>query len=227
MWGQRKDDVESGRQPLYPMMVESPELRWSFVRKIYSIVSIQLLLTIAVAAVVVTVHPISVFFSTTKVGLVLYILLVITPFIGRILSDSFDSVELNRSFLVVRFLFNSFWIFFWFVVLCPLYSYYRSHPLNYILLGLFTVSLAFAVGLTCSYTNGERFILCRYFLNCGFRLRFSFVRIFYLFIYELLRFSCLLIFGKKSVLFINLIFRDLEFCLSWRKRENTGGGDCC
>lgn len=95
MWGQRKDDVESGRQPLYPMMVESPELRWSFVRKIYSIVSIQLLLTIAVAAVVVTVHPISVFFSTTKVGLVLYILLVITPFIGSILSDSFDSVDLN------------------------------------------------------------------------------------------------------------------------------------
>ncbi|KAG6426904.1 hypothetical protein SASPL_111143 [Salvia splendens] len=121
MWGQDKYDVESGRQPLYPMMLESPELRWSFIRKIYSIVSIQLLLTIAVAAVVVTVHPISNFFTTTTTGLVLYILLVITPFI----------------------------------VLCPLYSYYRSHPLNYILLALFTVTLAFAVGLSCSYTNGK------------------------------------------------------------------------
>ncbi|KAL1550177.1 Protein LIFEGUARD 2 [Salvia divinorum] len=121
MWGQDKYDVESGRQPLYPMMLESPELRWSFIRKIYSIVSIQLLLTIAVAAVVITVHPISNFFTTTTAGLVLYILLVITPFI----------------------------------VLCPLYSYYRSHPLNYILLALFTVSLAFAVGLSCSYTNGK------------------------------------------------------------------------
>ncbi|XP_057780923.1 protein LIFEGUARD 2-like [Salvia miltiorrhiza] len=121
MWGQHKDDVESGRQPLYPMMVESPELRWSFIRKIYSIVSIQLLLTIAVSAVVITVHPISDFFTTTNAGVVLYVFLVITPFI----------------------------------VLCPLYSYYRSHPLNYILLALFTVSLAFAVGLSCSYTNGK------------------------------------------------------------------------
>lgn len=131
MWAQpnRKDDVESGLQPLYPMMMESPELRWSFIRKIYSIVSIQLLLTIAIAAVVVTVHPISQFFTTTSAGLVIYILLIITPFI----------------------------------VLCPLYSYYRSHPVNYILLGIFTVSLAFAVGLSCSYTSGkvilEAFIL--------------------------------------------------------------------
>ncbi|KAH6796849.1 Bax inhibitor-1 family protein [Perilla frutescens var. hirtella] len=131
MWGQSygKDDVESGREPLYPMMLESPELRWSFIRKIYSIVSIQLLLTTAVAAVVVTVRPISTFFTTTNAGLFLYILLIITPFI----------------------------------VLCPLYSYYRKHPVNYILLGVFTVTLAFAVGLSCSYTSGkvilEAFIL--------------------------------------------------------------------
>lgn len=85
MWGQsyRKDDVESVTQPLYPMMLESPELRWSFIRKIYSIVSIQLLLTIAVAALVVTVHPISHFFTTTRAGFALYIVLIITPFIGR------------------------------------------------------------------------------------------------------------------------------------------------
>ncbi|XP_073145282.1 protein LIFEGUARD 2-like [Henckelia pumila] len=118
MW---KDDVESASRPLYPMMLESPELRWSFIRKIYSIVSIQLLLTIAVASVVVTVRPISHFFATTKVGLAIYIVLIIAPFI----------------------------------VLCPLHSYHRRHPLNYFLLGLFTVTLAFPVGLTCAYTSGK------------------------------------------------------------------------
>ncbi|XP_073292231.1 protein LIFEGUARD 2-like [Primulina huaijiensis] len=123
MWGQyyRKDDVETGNRPLYPMMLESPELRWSFIRKIYTIVSIQLLLTIAVAAVVVTVQPISRFFATTGAGLALYIVLIITPFI----------------------------------VLCPLYYYFQRHPLNYFLLGVFTLALSFAVGLTCAYTSGK------------------------------------------------------------------------
>ncbi|KAL3827990.1 hypothetical protein ACJIZ3_016792 [Penstemon smallii] len=123
MWGQSwgKNDVESGQRPLYPMMLESPELRWSFIRKIYTIVSIQLLLTIAVASVVVTVHPIAHFFATTGAGLALWIVLIITPFI----------------------------------VLCPLYYYYQRHPVNYFLLAVFTVSLAFAVGLTCAYTSGK------------------------------------------------------------------------
>lgn len=84
MWNQPypKDDLESGARPLYPMMLESPQLRWAFIRKIYSIVAIQLLLTIAVAAVVVTHHPIATFFTTTRAGLALYIVLIITPFIG-------------------------------------------------------------------------------------------------------------------------------------------------
>lgn len=123
MWAQayRKSDVEAGARPLYPMMLESPELRWAFIRKIYSIIAIQLLATIAVASVVVSVRPISHFFSSTGAGLALYIVLIITPFI----------------------------------VLCPLYYYYQKHPVNYLLLGLFTISLAFAVGLTCAYTKGE------------------------------------------------------------------------
>lgn len=86
MWGQRygKYDVESGVEPLYPMMQESPQLRWAFIRKIYTIISIQLLLTVAVAAIVVTVRPISVFFATTHAGLAVYILLIISPFISRV-----------------------------------------------------------------------------------------------------------------------------------------------
>ncbi|XP_009804930.1 protein LIFEGUARD 4-like isoform X1 [Nicotiana tabacum] len=117
----RKDDVEGGARPLYPTMLESPELRWGFIRKVYSILSLQLLLTIAVASVVVTVHPIAHFFVSTGAGLALYIVLIITPFI----------------------------------TLCPLYYYHQKHPVNYLLLGLFTVALAFAVGLTCAFTSGK------------------------------------------------------------------------
>ncbi|KAG2325338.1 hypothetical protein Bca4012_030905 [Brassica carinata] len=120
MWNQ-KYDLESAQTPLYPMMMESPELRWSFIRKVYSIISIQLLVTIAVAATVVKVHPISVFFTTTSAGIALYILVIFTPLI----------------------------------VMCPLYYYHQKHPVNYLLLAIFTVSLAFAVGLTCAFTSGK------------------------------------------------------------------------
>lgn len=123
MWqgSYRKGDVESGSTLLYPTMLESPDLRWAFIRKIYSILTLQLLLTVAVAAVVITVRPISVFFATTGTGLALYIVLILMPFI----------------------------------VLCPLASYHQRHPVNYFLLGLFTISIAFAVGLTCAFTSAE------------------------------------------------------------------------
>lgn len=124
MWGQQvygKYDVESGAEPLYPMMTDNPQLRWSFIRKIYTIISLQLLLTIAVASIIVMVRPISVFFATTQAGLVIYILLIISPF----------------------------------VVLCPLHYYHQRHPVNYFLLGLFTLTLSFAIGLTCAYTSGK------------------------------------------------------------------------
>lgn len=125
MWNQqqpfRKIDVEGGTTPLYPMMLESPQLRWAFIRKIYSIITIQLLATVAVAATVVYVRPISTFFTTTGAGLALYILLVLMPFI----------------------------------MLFPLYYYYQKHPVNLILLGIFTISFAFAIGLTCAYTSGK------------------------------------------------------------------------
>ncbi|XP_008775649.1 protein LIFEGUARD 2-like [Phoenix dactylifera] len=114
-------DVESGPQALYPTMLESPELRWAFIRKIYAILTVQMLLTVAVAAVVVSVRPISHFFVSSGAGLGLYIFLIILPFI----------------------------------VLCPLYYYYQTHPVNYLLLGVFTVSLSFVVGLTCAFTSGK------------------------------------------------------------------------
>lgn len=81
-----KTDLETGPTPtstLYPKMSESPDLRWSFIRKVYSIVTIQLLLTVAVAALVVSYHPIVTFLTTTKGGLVSYIIIIITPFISK------------------------------------------------------------------------------------------------------------------------------------------------
>lgn len=125
MWNQayRKTDVETGggSAPLYPAMMESPELRWGFIRKVYSIIAIQLLATIAVGAVVVSVKPVSHFFTATTGGLVLYIILIITPLI----------------------------------VLCPLYYYHQKHPVNYLLLGIFTLAIACTTGLTCAFTSGK------------------------------------------------------------------------
>ncbi|KAK6940773.1 Bax inhibitor 1-related [Dillenia turbinata] len=117
----KNGDVEAGARPLYPMMLEPPELRWAFIRKIYSILAIQMLITIAVASVVVVVHPVKYFFASTSAGLALYIVLIITPFI----------------------------------VLCPLYYYHQSYPVNYLLLGVFTVALSFVVGLTCAFIEGK------------------------------------------------------------------------
>ncbi|KAF8401746.1 hypothetical protein HHK36_012692 [Tetracentron sinense] len=114
-------DVEAGSHRLYPVMLESPELRWAFIRKVYTILSVQMLITVAVAAVVVTVHPIAKFFATTGTGLALYILIICMPF----------------------------------GVLCPLAYYYQRHPVNLILLGIFTLSISFAVGLTCAFTSGK------------------------------------------------------------------------
>lgn len=82
-YGKSTVDVESGARPLYPMMLESPDLRWAFIRKIYSILSVQLLLTIAVASIVVTVRPISYFFVSSPAGLGLYLMVIILPFIGN------------------------------------------------------------------------------------------------------------------------------------------------
>ncbi|KAJ3697498.1 hypothetical protein LUZ61_001203 [Rhynchospora tenuis] len=85
-------DLEAGpagfARPLYPAMTERPELRWAFIRKVYSIVSIQMLLTVAVGAVVVYYHPIAHFFVSGGAGLGLYILTFLMPFIGKVILES-------------------------------------------------------------------------------------------------------------------------------------------
>lgn len=157
MWNRNqpygKTDVETGSRPLYPMMLESPELRWSFIRKVYVIIALQLLATIAVGAVVVTVRPISTFFATTGAGLALYIVLIFVPFISALpLSLTLISFNFVSIFF---FLLNFHLIIVDFAALCPLYYYYQTHPINYLLLAVFTLSLSFVVGLSCAFTSGN------------------------------------------------------------------------
>ena len=79
----RKGDLEAGAAtPLYPMMLENPEIRWSFIRKVYSILTVQLLATISIAAVVVSVRPVAHFFASTVAGLVLYIIIILAAAFG-------------------------------------------------------------------------------------------------------------------------------------------------
>ncbi|WJX15903.1 hypothetical protein P8452_06000 [Trifolium repens] len=77
-------NVESGESNLNQMKMvhdENPELRWSFIQKVYSIITFQLLLTIPVISVALFVHPVTNFFNS-KQGTVLYIVLIFVPLIA-------------------------------------------------------------------------------------------------------------------------------------------------
>jgi hypothetical protein len=64
-------------------MIERPELRWAFIRKVYVIVSVQLLVTVAVAGAVNLVEPIKTFFQArTPEVLVAYVIIIISPLIS-------------------------------------------------------------------------------------------------------------------------------------------------
>ncbi|RWV92844.1 hypothetical protein GW17_00044736 [Ensete ventricosum] len=99
-------DVEAaGTPPLYPMMLEPAQLRWAFIRKIYTILAGQMLLTVAVAAVVVSVPPVSRFFVSSGAGLGLYIFLIILPFIGKVILES----VILTAVVVVSLTLYTFW----------------------------------------------------------------------------------------------------------------------
>lgn len=114
-------DIELGydRPPLYPYIApDENAMRWAFIRKVYSILSLQLILTAAVAGVVAFYHPVAHFLVRTP-GLV--IAMAILPFI----------------------------------LLCPLYYYRQKHPINILLLALFTASLSLTIGMACAFTEGK------------------------------------------------------------------------
>ncbi|KAL3700647.1 hypothetical protein R1sor_018669 [Riccia sorocarpa] len=111
-------DLEMGTGAFYPgQTYEDQMVRWGFVRKVYGILSTQMILTTLVASVIVFSDSVREFFVSSPVLLLL---------IG----------------LVPLFL------------MCPLYYYHQSHPINLVLLGLFTVGVSLTVGISCAFTPG-------------------------------------------------------------------------
>ncbi|KAK8498882.1 hypothetical protein V6N12_044615 [Hibiscus sabdariffa] len=90
------DDVEAVARQLHLMMQEPPAVRWAFIRKVYSILALQLLATVAVAATVVFVHPIARFIVGTVAGFALYIVILFTPLISAFLLPFVHCTSITR-----------------------------------------------------------------------------------------------------------------------------------
>ncbi|KAL7592455.1 hypothetical protein Lser_V15G32417 [Lactuca serriola] len=71
-------DLEAGKH--YPSQMEDPQLRWGFIRKVYSILTLQLLLTVLIASIVVLTPRINQFFRT-QTGLIVYLIIAIITMI--------------------------------------------------------------------------------------------------------------------------------------------------
>ncbi|XP_076918507.1 protein LIFEGUARD 4-like [Bidens hawaiensis] len=112
------NDIEAAKQ--YPSQMEDPQLRWGFIRKVYSIMTLQLLLTVVIASIVVATPRINQFFHT-QAGLIAYIIILVFAIIIAILMGMF----LHR------------------------------HPLNMIMLGLFTFAFSLIVGVACVFSKGK------------------------------------------------------------------------
>lgn len=145
-------DVEIGTSGgLYPNMMESPELRWGFIRKVYLIVAMQILITIIIAAVMNIVPSIHVFFiSRTSNSIILAFVIMILPFLGMSLqiqnSNQLIFDKLNENI----------------AVMIPMVFLSDRHPVNMILLVVFTICMGMAVGLACSGRRGED---CELYVN--------------------------------------------------------------
>ncbi|KFK22589.1 hypothetical protein AALP_AAs43532U000100 [Arabis alpina] len=76
-----KLDIESGGggSELYPGMKESSEIRWAFIRKVYIILSLQMILTVGVCSVVFFVRAIPVFITTTYLGVAVFFVSLLVP----------------------------------------------------------------------------------------------------------------------------------------------------
>ncbi|WJX10600.1 hypothetical protein P8452_01298 [Trifolium repens] len=98
----RNIDLESGKKSLSLKMHKNPQLRWSFIHKVYSIITFQFLLTIGFASIVIFVRPVANFFKNTTHGDVLYIVLIFVPFIALFLHSYYDEKHpLNYFFLLI------------------------------------------------------------------------------------------------------------------------------
>ncbi|KAK7390878.1 hypothetical protein VNO78_19038 [Psophocarpus tetragonolobus] len=122
-----KGDIETGfphaqgNNGLYPYMIESPQLRWGFIRKVYIIISLQLLLTASFASLFIFFTPARNFARYSDYRLFLF-------FGAAILS---------------------------FILLFVLSMYYNKHPLNLVLLTLYTIGMSITVGFACAFVDAK------------------------------------------------------------------------
>ncbi|KZV25951.1 hypothetical protein F511_08896 [Dorcoceras hygrometricum] len=85
-----KSDVELGHAgQLYPGMMENPQMRWGFIRKVYSILCMQLLLAFGVSLAMFLVHPVREFMRTSN-GLYVMIAAIILTFVFLIMMFCFS-----------------------------------------------------------------------------------------------------------------------------------------
>ncbi|KAG6403001.1 hypothetical protein SASPL_135216 [Salvia splendens] len=117
MSNEKGDDIEAAL--LYPSMEENPQLRWAFIRKVYAILTVQLIATIVVAAFVADHQSIALFFGTTWAGWAVYAAILIAVI----------------------------------MVICLVSALKDKHPINFILLGIFTLFMGLFVGLAVSFIS--------------------------------------------------------------------------
>ncbi|KAM7462843.1 hypothetical protein LguiA_030964 [Lonicera macranthoides] len=98
-------DIETGNGgQLYPNMMESPEMRWAFIRKVYAILSIQMLMSVAIGATVAT-NPHFREIMATKAGLGIYIGICIFAIIRKAVLEA----AILSSVVVVGLTLYTFW----------------------------------------------------------------------------------------------------------------------
>ncbi|GAQ83562.1 transmembrane BAX inhibitor motif-containing protein [Klebsormidium nitens] len=115
-WGRTRGYDEEAGTSLYPGLEGADaEMRWGFIRKVYGILTFQILLTLVTVGTVVAVPTLRDFIVNTP-GL--YLVLAISPII----------------------------------LIFPLACYSQSHPLNLVLLAVYTIALSLSVGVIASFT---------------------------------------------------------------------------
>ncbi|KAJ4827527.1 hypothetical protein Tsubulata_028043 [Turnera subulata] len=86
--GRKQNDIEAGGACPFLVVNEPPEIRWAFIRKVYTILSMQLLLTVFVAAFVVFNPSIYEFMRKTTAGFVIYLVsFILTLTVFGVLSE--------------------------------------------------------------------------------------------------------------------------------------------
>ena len=112
--------------PLVPGMNKLDNmLRWGFIKKVYGIISAQMVLTVAVASVIIFNEPVGHFVTTSAP---FQISVFACSFLGKAVAYSFPTVLLNESGFGRSPSLPA--------GLIPLYFYQRKHPLNLVLLGV-------------------------------------------------------------------------------------------